>query len=116
MRYASAIHAYAFTCHALITDDDTPPTCTDFCVSICSGKFAPLPECYSAELRALCGYLLQRDPERRPALDAVLARPFVRRHMAALAARVRAGGMRRQASFERMLRALRLSQVRRRLL
>ena len=43
----------------------------------------------------------------------MLARPFVRRHLAALAARVRAGGMRRQASFERMLRELRLSQVRR---
>lgn len=77
-----------------------------------SGKFAPLPDCYSAELRALCGDLLQRDPERRPALDAVLARPLVRRHLGALAARVRAGGMRRQASFERMLRALRLSRVR----
>ena len=76
-----------------------------------SGKFAPVPECYSAELRALCSDLLQRDPERRPTLDAVLARAFVRRHLAALAARVRAGGMRRQASFERMLRALRLSQV-----
>ena len=56
--------------------------------------------------------LLQRDPERRPTLDALLARPFVRRHLGALAAAVRRGGMRRQASFERALAALRLPPVR----
>ncbi len=77
-----------------------------------SGRFAPIPACFSAELRALSEDLLQRDPERRPTLDALLARPFVRRHLGALAARVRAGGMRRQASFERTLAALRLPLVR----
>ena len=73
-----------------------------------SGRFAPIPAGFSAELRELSEDLLQRDPARRPTLDALLARPFVRRHLSALAARVAASGMRRRASFERALAGLRL--------
>lgn len=77
-----------------------------------SGKFAPIPACYGAEVCGLCEDLLQRDPNLRPTLDAVLARPFVRLHISNLLAHVRRGGMRRQASFERMLHALAAALVR----
>ena len=51
--------------------------------------YAPPPADYSAELRALIGSVLQREPERRPAIAQIAATPLVRRHHTKIQAQLR---------------------------
>ena len=57
-------------------------------VHACSGKYAPIPACYSRELHALVGALLQKQPDARPCIADVLDLLLVRRHLRAYAAHI----------------------------
>ena len=43
------------------------------------GRYAPIPSCYSQELRILVDWMLQKDQNRRPTIREVLLMPFIRR-------------------------------------
>jgi hypothetical protein len=45
------------------------------------GAYKPIPDGYSDDLKRLVAALLQRDPRARPAAAAILAQPYVRRHV-----------------------------------
>lgn len=49
--------------------------------NICKSSREPLPETYSAEMRAICDSLLQVDAAKRPALRELFGQPFVRKHL-----------------------------------
>jgi hypothetical protein len=49
--------------------------------SACRGTYKPIPDSYSDDLKWLVAALLQKDPRARPAAAAVLAQPYVRRHV-----------------------------------
>jgi hypothetical protein len=53
---------------------------TTSCVG-CRGAYKPIPDSYSADLQRLVAALLEKDPRARPAAAAILARPYVRRHV-----------------------------------
>ena len=57
-------------------------------VHVCSGKYAPIPACYSRELHALVGALLQKQPGARPCIADVLDLVLVRRHLRAYAVHI----------------------------
>ncbi|WIA40766.1 hypothetical protein OEZ86_004446 [Tetradesmus obliquus] len=50
-------------------------------LKIISGTYTPLPECYSAEMKALVGSMLQTDPNARPLVSEILEMPYVRQHL-----------------------------------
>jgi NIMA (never in mitosis gene a)-related kinase len=54
------------------------PTDSDIQIKIRHCERAPLPEYYSSKLRGLVDKLLERTPERRPTIDAILALDFIR--------------------------------------
>ena len=45
--------------------------------AVCYYKYAPLPECYSVEIRDIVQKCLQKDPTRRPTIDLILAEPII---------------------------------------
>ena len=53
---------------------------TTRCVS-CRGAYKPIPDGYSDDLKRLVAALLQKDPRARPVAAAILAQPYVRRHV-----------------------------------
>lgn len=67
--------AYNTTCHAM------PSVCLAHCHTPHSGKYSPISERYSPELRSLLTSLLQRSPHQRPSMSELLRQPFVLRHM-----------------------------------
>ena len=57
-------------------------------LSACSGKFAPIPACYSRDLHALVAALLQKAPESRPCMADILDLVAVRTHLRAYASHI----------------------------
>ena len=41
------------------------------------GKYEPLPDCYSKELKALAMYMLRKDPKDRPAINKIMTHPLI---------------------------------------
>ena len=56
-------------------------------------RLAPLPSCFSPELRELCLALLQPDPDRRPCASEILQRPFVQQVLKDFEAHVTSSAM-----------------------
>lgn len=49
------------------------------CVFCCSGKYPPIPDCYSRELKALVDALIKREPNERLTLE-VLSHTWLKTH------------------------------------
>lgn len=73
----------AITIRILRHGPPPPRTCqnTPLSIHLHSGKYSPISDRYSPELRALLASLLQRSPHQRPSMSELLRQPFVLRHM-----------------------------------
>ncbi|XP_008120603.2 serine/threonine-protein kinase Nek5-like [Anolis carolinensis] len=83
--YSSKADVWALGCVLFETCALRPPFQALSLISlfdkIVRGHHAPVPSCYSAPLHGLIGAILQKDPNKRPCTNTILAFPYVQEHL-----------------------------------
>eukprot|EP00884_Botryococcus_braunii_P014628 jgi/Botrbrau1/23166/Bobra.0041s0017.1 len=70
-------------------------------VKIMGGKYAPIPDSYSDDMKSLLAAILNKDPDVRLSFTEVLALPYVQKHVERYKTYVKTTHIRRRSSFER---------------